>query len=102
MFWVSCNRIHYLEESTSNNFRFKYSGSVYLTVIFVISCIALGCWIKSVKNQVWYALGSCNGNAEYLIEMILAIAEHVAGNHTFPGIAGLNGCGSETKNLDPV
>jgi hypothetical protein len=89
MFWVSCNRIHYLEESTSNNFRFKYSGSVYLTVIFVISCIALGCWIKSVKNQVWYALGSCNGNAEYLIEMILAIAEHVAGNHTFPGRAGL-------------
>jgi hypothetical protein len=33
--------------------------------------------------------------------MILAIAEHVAGNHTFPGIAGLNGCGSETKNSDP-
>jgi hypothetical protein len=32
--------------------------------------------------------------------MILAIAEHVAGNHTFPGIAGLNGCGSETKNSD--
>jgi hypothetical protein len=30
--------------------------------------------------------------------MILAIAEHVAGNHTFPGRAGLNSCGSETKN----
>jgi hypothetical protein len=65
--------------------------AIVLTVIFVISCIALGCWIKSVKNQIWYALGSCNGNAEYLIEMILAIAEHVAGNHTFPGRAGLNG-----------
>jgi hypothetical protein len=34
--------------------------------------------------------------------MILAIAEHVAGNHTFPGRAGLNSCGSETKNSDPV
>jgi hypothetical protein len=51
---------------------------------------------------VWYALGSCNGNEEYLIEMILAIAEHVAGNHTFPGRAGLNSYGSETKNSDPV
>jgi solute carrier family 8 (sodium/calcium exchanger) len=47
-------------------------------------CIALGSWIKSVKNQVWYAIGNCGGNADYLTEMILAIAQHAAGIHEFP------------------
>jgi hypothetical protein len=36
-----------------------------------------------VKNQIWYALGSCNGNTELLIEMDLAIPQHVAGIHLF-------------------
>ncbi len=47
-------------------------------------CISLSCWIESVKNQIWYALGSCNGNAELLIEMVLAIPQHVAGIHSLP------------------
>ncbi len=46
-------------------------------------CISLSCWIESVKNKIWYALGSCNGNAELLIEMDLAIPQHVAGIHLF-------------------
>ena len=55
-------------------------------------CIALGAWIKSVKNQIWYALGSCNGNAELLIEMVLAIAQHAAGIHTFPDNKHFKAC----------
>jgi hypothetical protein len=47
-------------------------------------CISLSCWIKSVKIQIWYALGSCNGKAELLIEMILSIPQHVARIHSFP------------------
>ena len=55
-------------------------------------CIALGAWIRSVKNQIWYALASCNGNAELLIEMILAIPQHVAGIHTFPDNKHFKAC----------
>ncbi len=50
---------------------------------FCKKCISLSCWIESVKNQIWYALGSCNGNAELLIEMDLAIPQHVAGILSF-------------------
>ncbi len=35
-------------------------------------CIALGSWLKSVKNQIWHSIGSCEGNLDKLIEMILA------------------------------
>ena len=47
-------------------------------------CISLGAWLKSVKNQVWFAIGSCGGNVEMLREIILSIPQHCAGVHTFP------------------
>jgi solute carrier family 8 (sodium/calcium exchanger) len=47
-------------------------------------CVVLSCWIKSVKNMIWFGVGSCGGSAEMLVEMILSIPKHVAGIHTFP------------------
>jgi solute carrier family 8 (sodium/calcium exchanger) len=47
-------------------------------------CIALSCWIRSVKNMIWYGVSSCGGSSEMLMEMILSIPKHVAGIHTFP------------------
>jgi solute carrier family 8 (sodium/calcium exchanger) len=47
-------------------------------------CISLSAWIKSVKNQVWFAIGSCGGNADMLREIILSIPQHCAGVHSFP------------------
>ena len=47
-------------------------------------CIALGSWMKSVRNQIWHSIGNCDGNPDKLIEMILAIAQHAAGIHEFP------------------
>ena len=55
-------------------------------------CIALSCWIKSIKNQIWHSIGNCGGNAEMLIEMILSIPEHVAGNHSFPNNKFFKAC----------
>jgi len=47
-------------------------------------CIALSCWIKSVKNQVWFGIAYCGGNVEMLKEIILSIPQHCAGIHEFP------------------
>ena len=47
-------------------------------------CIALSAWIKSVKNQIWYAINACGGNVEMLREIILTIPLHCAGIHDFP------------------
>jgi hypothetical protein len=47
-------------------------------------CVVLSCWIRSVKNMIWYGIGSCGGSAEMLLEMILSIPKHVAGIHIFP------------------
>ena len=63
-------------------------------------CIALSCWIKSVKNQIWYSIGSCGGNVELLIEMILAIPQHVAGIHSFPENKHFKAC--RHGPLDPA
>jgi hypothetical protein len=55
-------------------------------------CIALSCWIKSIKNQIWHSIGNCGGNPDMLIEMILSIPEHVAGNHSFPNNQFFKAC----------
>jgi hypothetical protein len=47
-------------------------------------CAALSCWIRSVRNMMWYSFAECHGNAELLEEMILSIIGHVADIHSFP------------------
>jgi hypothetical protein len=47
-------------------------------------CVVLSCWIKSVKNMIWFAVASCGGSAKMLEEMILSIPKHIADIHTFP------------------
>jgi solute carrier family 8 (sodium/calcium exchanger) len=47
-------------------------------------CVVLSCWIRSIRNMLWYSFSSCGGNAELLREMILSIPKHVAGVHAFP------------------
>jgi solute carrier family 8 (sodium/calcium exchanger) len=47
-------------------------------------CVVLSCWIRSIRNMLWYSFSSCGGSAELLQEMILSIPKHVAGIHCFP------------------
>jgi solute carrier family 8 (sodium/calcium exchanger) len=47
-------------------------------------CAVLSCWIRSIRNMLWYSFSSCGGSADLLREMILSIPHHVAGIHTFP------------------
>jgi solute carrier family 8 (sodium/calcium exchanger) len=56
--------------------------------IFVASklkkCVALGGWIRSIRNMLWYSFSECKGDAELLREMILSIPKHLANIHSFP------------------
>jgi hypothetical protein len=47
-------------------------------------CEALGSWIRSVKNMLWFCFAECKGNSDLLLEMILSIPLHVRGVHIFP------------------
>jgi solute carrier family 8 (sodium/calcium exchanger) len=47
-------------------------------------CVILSCWIRSIRNMLWYSFSSCGGSAERLKEMVLSIPKHVAGVHVFP------------------
>jgi solute carrier family 8 (sodium/calcium exchanger) len=47
-------------------------------------CTVLSSWIRSIRNMLWFAFGSCGGSAEMLEEIILSIPKHAAGVHTFP------------------
>lgn len=48
------------------------------------SCEALGDWIPSIKNQLWWAFGNSIGNLELLTERIYSIPGHLTNTHTFP------------------
>jgi hypothetical protein len=47
-------------------------------------CAGLSCWIRSIRNMMWYSFSECKGDAELLQEMILSIPKHIAGVHVFP------------------
>jgi hypothetical protein len=47
-------------------------------------CQMLGCWIKSLRNMLWYCFSACKGNPLLLRERILSIPKHISGVHEFP------------------
>jgi len=55
-------------------------------------CISLSCWLKSVKNQIYFGIVYCGGNAEMLREIILSIPLHCAGVHEFPNNSFFKKC----------
>lgn len=52
-------------------------------------------WLPELKNHIWWASQACNGDAEYLVELVRSVQYHVLNVHTELPLQRVTRCAHE-------